>query len=115
MGDYAPRSGLMRRDRQGTPRRRIEFFEVRTWKKDGSRAACWAAWRSFSICRRMWWRELYLEGHTGLLRYSDTGIDANTGFGVLRVSGQRLTLLAMTGEELRIGGLIDRVEWVTGC
>ena len=60
-------------------------------------------------------RELYLEGHTGLLRYSDTGIDANTGFGVLRVSGQRLTLLAMTGEELRIGGLIDRVEWVTGC
>ena len=48
-------------------------------------------------------RELYLEGHTGLLRYSDTGIDANTGFGVLRVSGQRLTLLAMTGEELRIG------------
>lgn len=37
------------------------------------------------------------------------------GFGVLRVSGQRLTLLAMTGEELRIGGLIDRVEWVTGC
>ena len=61
------------------------------------------------------WLELYLEGHTGLLRYSDTGIDANTGFGVLRVSGQRLTLLAMTGEELRIGGLIDRVEWVTGC
>ena len=60
-------------------------------------------------------RELDLEGHTGLLRYSDTGIDANTGFGVLRVSGQRLTLLAMTGEELRIGGLIDRVEWVTGC
>ena len=60
-------------------------------------------------------RELYLEGHTGLLRYSDTGIDANTGFGVLRVSGQRLTLLAMTGEELRIGGLIDRVEWVSGC
>ena len=33
-------------------------------------------------------RELYLEGHTGLLRYSDTGIDANTGFGVLRVSGR---------------------------
>ena len=49
------------------------------------------------------------------LELVDTGIDANTGFGVLRVSGQRLTLLAMTGEELRIGGLIDRVEWVTGC
>ena len=46
-------------------------------------------------------------------RALDWAVD--TGFGVLRVSGQRLTLLAMTGEELRIGGLIDRVEWVTGC
>ena len=60
-------------------------------------------------------RELYLEGHTGLLRYSDTGIDANTGFGVLRGSGQRLTLLAMTGADLRIGGLLARGEGGTGC
>ena len=57
----------------------------------------------------MWWRDCPGWSWWG------TGIDANTGFGVLRVSGQRLTLLAMTGEELRIGGLIDRVEWVTGC
>ena len=35
-----------------------------------------------------------------------------TTAGVLRVRGQRLTLLAMTGEELRIGGRIDAVEWV---
>ena len=55
-------------------------------------------------------RQLYLEHHTGLLAYSDTRIDANTPFGVLRVRGQRLTLLAMTGEELRIGGKIDGVE-----
>ena len=58
-------------------------------------------------------RQLYLEHHTGLLAYSDTRIDANTPFGVLRVRGQRLTLLAMTGEELRIGGKIDGVEWVS--
>lgn len=60
-------------------------------------------------------RQLYLEGHRGLLAYSDTLIDANTGSGVLRVRGQRLTLLAMTGEELRVGGRIDAVEWVAGC
>ena len=58
-------------------------------------------------------RQLYLEHHTGLLAYSDTRIDANTPFGVLRVRGKRLTLLAMTGEELRIGGKIDGVEWVS--
>ena len=58
-------------------------------------------------------RQLYLEHHTGLLAYSDTQIDVNTNFGVLRVRGQRLTLVAMTGEELRIGGKINGVEWVS--
>ena len=57
-------------------------------------------------------RQLYLEHHTGILAYSEEQIDANTTAGVLRVRGQRLTLLAMTGEELRIGGRIDGVEWV---
>ena len=66
---------------------RIEFGEVRAWRKNGT-------------------------GSTGLLAYSDTQIDANTGFGVLRIRGERLTLVAMTGEELRIGGKINGVEWV---
>ena len=57
-------------------------------------------------------RQLYLEHHTGLLSYSDTQIDANTSAGVLRVRGERLTLMAMTAGELRIGGSIAAVEWV---
>ena len=57
-------------------------------------------------------RQLYLEHHTGLLSYSDTRIDANTSAGVLRITGARLTLLAMTPEELRVGGVIDTVSWV---
>lgn len=57
-------------------------------------------------------RQLYLEHHSGILAYSQEQIDANTSAGVLRVKGERLTLLAMTGEELRIGGRIDAVEWV---
>ena len=62
-------------------------------------------------------RQLYLEHHTGLLSYSDTQIDANTIAGVLRVRGERLTLMAMTAGELRIGGRIASVEWVgaDGC
>ena len=62
-------------------------------------------------------RQLYLEHHTGILSYSDTRIDANTAAGVLRVQGQGLHLMAMTAEELRIGGTILSVEWVgvSGC
>ena len=56
--------------------------------------------------------QLYLEHHTGILTYSDTRIDANTASGVLRVTGKELTLLAMTAEELRIGGRIGAVAWV---
>lgn len=57
-------------------------------------------------------RQLYLERHRGILTYSQTQIDANTPAGVLRVRGEGLSLLALTGEELRIGGRIDAVEWV---
>ncbi len=57
-------------------------------------------------------RQLYLEHHTGLLAYTENQIDANTSAGVLRVRGERLTLLAMTAGELRIGGKIESLEWV---
>ena len=57
-------------------------------------------------------RQLYMEHHTGILAYSDTCIDANTTAGVLRISGEGLSLLAMTAEELRIGGRIGAVAWV---
>ena len=57
-------------------------------------------------------RQLYLEHHTGILAYSGEQIDANTSSGILRVKGKDLTLMAMTAEELRIGGRIAAVEWV---
>lgn len=57
-------------------------------------------------------RQLYLEHHAGILSYSEEQIDVNTSGGVLRVKGGDLTLLAMTAEELRIGGRIASVEWV---
>lgn len=57
-------------------------------------------------------RQLYLEHHQGILSYGEEQIDVNTAAGVLRVSGRGLSLLAMTAEELRIGGHIASVEWV---
>ena len=60
-------------------------------------------------------RQLYLEHHTGLLAYTEEQIDANTSSGVLRVRGERLTLMAMTAGELRIGWKIASIEWVWSC
>lgn len=57
-------------------------------------------------------RQLYIEHHSGILSYSGERIDANTPVGVLRIGGHNLTLLAMTGAELRIGGTILTLEWV---
>ena len=57
-------------------------------------------------------RQLYLENHAGILAYSEEQIDVNTSAGALRVRGEGLSLLAMTAEELRIGGRIAAVEWV---
>ncbi|MBR3640870.1 MAG: YabP/YqfC family sporulation protein [Oscillibacter sp.] len=59
-------------------------------------------------------REVYVERHTGLLAYGETQIDVNTPAGVLRVRGEELTLLAMTAGEVRVGGVIRGVEWVSG-
>ena len=58
---------------------------------------------------------LAAEHHTGLLAYTEEQIDANTSSGVLRVRGERLTLMAMTAGELRIGGKIASIEWVGSC
>lgn len=57
-------------------------------------------------------RQLFVERHLGILAYSETQIDVNTAAGVLRLRGERLSLVAMTGEEVRVGGRIDAVEWV---
>ena len=57
-------------------------------------------------------RQLYLEHHAGILAYSEEQIDVNTTAGALLVRGEGLSLLAMTAEELRIGGRIAAVEWV---
>lgn len=57
-------------------------------------------------------RQLFVERHLGILAYSETQIDVNTASGVLRLRGERLSLVAMTAEEVRVGGRIDAVEWV---
>lgn len=57
-------------------------------------------------------RELYMDRHRGVLSYTTETIDVNGGTVVVRVKGQDLRLLVMTGQELRITGVIRQIELV---
>lgn len=54
----------------------------------------------------------FMAQHKGVLAYSTETVEIATGAFVVRVSGSDLQLLAMTEEELRLGGTIEKVELV---
>lgn len=57
-------------------------------------------------------REVYMDRHCGVLAYTAENIDVNGGSVVVRFFGRELRLLVMTGQELRITGVIERIELV---
>lgn len=58
-------------------------------------------------------RQLFLEGHSGILSYGTEQIDVGAGSLILRVRGQNLDSCgSMTDSEVRIFGKIDTVEYV---
>ena len=57
-------------------------------------------------------REFFMEQHRGILSYSGEEIAINGENLIIRVHGEGLALVSMTGEALRIKGEISRVEWV---
>lgn len=59
-------------------------------------------------------RQLFLEGHAGILAYGEQQIDVSVGGGVVRVRGMKLELRSMTDDELCLRGRIDAVEFLRG-
>lgn len=57
-------------------------------------------------------RQLFLEGHEGLLAYGTELIDIGVGGAVLRVTGEGLSLKSMTEREMRVFGRIDGIEFL---
>ena len=57
-------------------------------------------------------RQFFLEGHDGILAYSDGQIDVSVGGTVLRIRGAGLELRSMTDTELRIRGRVDALEYL---
>lgn len=54
----------------------------------------------------------YMDRHRGVLGYSTEAVDINGGSVIVRLTGRELQLQAMTDEELRITGHIEKVELV---
>ena len=56
-------------------------------------------------------REFFIEGHGGILSYGEEEISLSAGKLTVRVRGQQLRLIAMTEQEVRIGGHITDVSF----
>lgn len=57
-------------------------------------------------------REFYMDRHKGVLSYSTELVEIGGGSIEVRLIGRNLQLLAMTDDELRITGYIEKVELV---
>ena len=57
-------------------------------------------------------RHFYMARHRGIVSYSREEIAINGDRLVVRVKGKDLELQSMSGEALRIRGVIESVEWV---
>ena len=55
-------------------------------------------------------RQLLLVRHRGVLAYSPASVEISTGTLTVRVSGENLQLTAMTDSELRLDGILAKVE-----
>lgn len=57
-------------------------------------------------------RQFFMSQHKGVLAYSTQAVEISAGAMLVRLSGRELQLQAMTEDELRIGGYIEKVELI---
>ena len=58
------------------------------------------------------YREVYIENHQGLLEYGEREVHINSGESVLKLTGEGFHIRAMTANELRLEGLVFKVEFI---
>jgi len=56
--------------------------------------------------------ELRVENYKSLLEYSDTHIRVNTGSGVLKIEGRKLTLKQLTSESVTVTGVLVNFGYI---
>ena len=59
-------------------------------------------------------RAVFFENHKGIISISEEEIEINSSGGSVMVLGSNLTVSAMNGDELRVEGKIDKLEFGDG-
>jgi sporulation protein YqfC len=55
--------------------------------------------------------DVYVERHRGLIEYADGMVAISTGGGTVRFFGSGMSLTALSGDEMRINGQLERIEF----
>ena len=58
--------------------------------------------------------EFYIENYRGILEYTDTTIRIQTKIGQIHLYGKELEILYYTNDEMKVVGLIDKLEYHQG-
>lgn len=56
--------------------------------------------------------DLIIENYKGIIEYSNDRIRINTGVGVIKISGNRLTIKEITSEDIMVNGDISSLEFL---
>lgn len=58
--------------------------------------------------------ELYIENYRGILEYTDTLVRIQTKIGQVQLIGHKLEIIYYTNDEMKVVGVIDKLEWNGG-
>jgi len=58
--------------------------------------------------------EFYIENYRGILEYTDSLIRIQTKIGQIHVIGKKLEIIYYTNDEMKVVGLIDKLEYHQG-
>ncbi len=66
------------------------------------------------IVRMIGQQEFYIENYRGILEYTDTLVRVQTKIGQILLHGKRLEILYYTNDEMKVTGLIEKLEYHQG-
>ncbi len=56
-------------------------------------------------------REIYIEGHKGIIEYTVSRIRVSTAMGIISVSGKNLNIAVIRPEDILVNGVFTKIEY----
>ncbi len=58
-------------------------------------------------------REVFIEGHRGILEYDDTVVRLSAGSFIIRIVGTSLSILSLSPDAVTVAGFVFSVEFIS--